>query len=95
MWQMTWSRMNISHVFGFPLWEAEVASVLRSSFGELISIFAFYGRSGTAGFTSTSGAQTLQQTELITMAHDCGLETPEYPTKNLTPSKSQIHGSVR
>ena len=34
-----WAQMDLSHIFGFPLWEKDVHDVLQPQFKELQSIF--------------------------------------------------------
>jgi hypothetical protein len=43
-----WARMDLSHLFGFPLWEKAVFSLLHRSFPELQSIFRAHSRKGAA-----------------------------------------------
>ena len=78
-WQAAWSKMDLSHVFGFPLWEKEVCVLLQRSFPELSSIFTHYAKSGSAGSGSAHAAETMQQTELTNLALDCGLATEAFP----------------
>lgn len=74
-----WKRMNLSHVFGFPVWEKAVFTLLHKSFAELTSIFTHYAKSGSAGSSSAHGALTMQQTELTNLALDCALATETFP----------------
>ena len=75
----TWGKMDLGHVYGFPLWEKEVFQLLQRSFGELVSVFSYYSKSGTAGSGSAAAAETMQQTELINLALDVGLATDTFP----------------
>jgi hypothetical protein len=77
-WLATWTKMDLSHVFGFPAWEKEVFLLLQGSFPELASIFAYYARSGSAGSGSAKSAETMQQTELQTLAIDVGLNSAKF-----------------
>jgi len=69
----TWAAMDLSHVYGFPLWEEELFGVFQRAFPELKSIFAQYAKSGSAGSGSAMSAMTMQQTELTDLALDCEL----------------------
>ena len=75
----TWGKMDLGHVYGFPLWEKEVFQLLHSSDAELLSIFTHYAKSGTAGSSSATLAMTMQQTELVDLALDVGLATQAFP----------------
>jgi len=79
MFLVMWKRMDLAHVFGFPLWEKGVFQLLHRSFGELEKIFEYYAKSGTAGSSSAGALNTMQQTELIDLALDCGLATDSFP----------------
>ena len=63
----------------FPLWEKAVFGLLHRSCGELHLIFSQYAKSGTAGSSSAHAAETMQQTELVDLALDCGLATDSFP----------------
>ena len=78
-WIETWSKMDLSHVFGFPSWEKEVYSVLEGSVSELRSIFAQYSKLGGASSGSAKAAETMQQSELINLALDCGIASEAFP----------------
>ena len=73
----TWNKMDLGHIHGFPVWEAEVFELLKSSFGELKAIFASYAGAGEG--SSAKAATTMDQTELTQLAIDCSLETAEFP----------------
>ena len=64
-----WARMDLSHVHGFPLWEQQVFLTLHKSFHEVKAVFRQYSRTGFS----------LQQTELVNLALDCGLVTSTFP----------------
>ena len=49
-----WSKVDLSHVCGFPVWEKEVFGLLSRADGELKSIFDYYAKSGTAGSASAT-----------------------------------------
>ena len=70
-----WQKMDLSHLWGFPLWEDGVFDILENSYGELNSIFQQYAKSGTAGSSSMSSLMTIQQSEFMTFALDCGIQT--------------------
>ena len=70
--------MDLTHVFGFPLWEEATFGVLQRSFGEIISIFTEYSKSGSAGSGSAKAAMTLQMSELTNIALDCELQTDKF-----------------
>ena len=74
----TWSQMDLTHVYGFPLWEKEVFELLHATFEGLRSIFDYYAKSGTAGSASAASAQTMQQTELQNLALDVGLNSAKF-----------------
>ena len=73
-----WERIDLSHLFGFPLWESEVFTVLSTNFEQLRSIFDYYAKSGTAGGASAGALLTMQQTELQTLAIDVGMTTDKF-----------------
>jgi hypothetical protein len=74
----TWAKMDLAHVFGWPLWEKAVFHLLHRSFGDVRSIFSHYAKSGSAGASALAGS-TLQQTELVNLALDCCLATEGFP----------------
>jgi hypothetical protein len=78
-----WKQMNLSHLFGFPTWEAGVFGVLESNFAELNSIFSQYAKSGTAGSSNMTSLMTIQQTEFTTFALDTGLMTDDFSTARI------------
>jgi hypothetical protein len=71
-----WAKMDLGHLFGFPLWEKAVFMLLHRSFPELQSIFVTYSKRGTA---DSGSLETMQQTELVDLALDCGLATAAFP----------------
>ena len=75
---VTWAKMDLSHVFGFPTWEEGVYSAFSKSYDEIVSIFNMYAKSGTAGASSASKAMTMQQTELQNLALDCSLSNEKF-----------------
>ena len=74
-----WAKMDLSHVFGFPMWEKDVYELLQKAHGELKSIFDHYSKAGSAGSGSATAAMTMQQTELVDVALDCGLTSETFP----------------
>ena len=68
----TWEKMDISMLYGFPLWGEDVFTALSGAFNELISIFAQYAK---ADAKSNGDASRMQQTELTDLALDCSLAT--------------------
>ena len=50
----TWSKMDVSHVAGFPVWEREVFELLLKANAELTSIFNHYAKAGSAGSGSAT-----------------------------------------
>ena len=75
---MFWGQMDLSHVYGFPLWEEGVFNLLHENFEQLRGIFDYYAKSGTAGSSSTGALLTMQQTELQTLAIDVGLNSAKF-----------------
>ena len=73
-----WEKMDLKHLFGFPLWEEAVFGALNKSFSELASIFVFYAKSGGAGSSSSSGALTMQGTELGNLCLDIDILTEKF-----------------
>ena len=71
-----WAKMDLGHLFGFPLWEKAVFMLLHRSFPELQSIFVTYSRRGTA---ESGSLETMEQTELVDLVLDCGLATKAFP----------------
>ena len=53
--------------------------LLQRSFGELSSIFTQYAKAGAAGGGSAKAGETLQQTELVSLALDCGITSEVFP----------------
>ena len=72
-----WAKMDLGHLYGFPLWEKAVFMLLHRSFPELQSIFVTYSKRDDSG--STKALETMQQTELVDLALDCGLATKAFP----------------
>ena len=79
----TWNKMDLGHIYGFPVWEEAVFELLKSNYGEMKSIFASYAMAGNAGSGSAKSATTMDQTELTQFAVDCSLETAEYPVTRI------------
>ena len=73
-----WAKMDLSHVFGFPVFEKGVFFILAAAFSELSSIFTYYAKSGSAGSASATAALTMQQTELTNLALDCQLANEQF-----------------
>ena len=73
-----WGRMDLKHVFGFPTWEEQVFTVLRTNFEAISGVFDYYAKSGTAGSASSGALLTMQQTELQTLALDVGMNTAKF-----------------
>ena len=73
-----WAKMDLSHVFGFPVWEQGVFEIFNASSEELKSIYQMYAKSGTAGSASANAALTMQQTELQNLALDCQLSSEAF-----------------
>ena len=69
--------MDLGHLYGFPLWEKAVFMLLHRSFPELHSIFVTYSKRDDSG--SATALETMQQTELVDLALDCGLATAAFP----------------
>ena len=61
--------MDLSHVFGFPLWEKAVFRLLHRAFGDINSIFAAHA----------PAAGRMPQSMLTSLARECGLETEGFP----------------
>ena len=74
----TWGKMDLSHIFGFPAWEESVFNSIASTYDELVSVFTFYAKSGTAGATSADAAMTIQSTELGNLALDIGVLSEKF-----------------
>ena len=73
-----WSKIDLSHVFGFPTFEAGVFKLFLTHFGDLASIFTYYAKSGSAGAGSANALLTMQQTELQNLAMDCQLSNEAF-----------------
>ena len=61
--------MDLSHVFGFPLWEKAVFRLLNRAFGDISSIFAAHA----------PAAGRMPQSMLTSLARECGLVTEGFP----------------
>ena len=72
-----WAKMELGQLYGFPLWEKAVFMLLHRSFPELHSIFVTYSKRDDSG--SATALETMQQTELVDLALDCGLATAAFP----------------
>ena len=72
-----WAKMDLGHLYGFPLWEKAVFTLLHRSFPELHSTFVTYSKRDDSG--SATALETMQQTELVDLALDCGLATAAFP----------------
>ena len=70
-----WAKMDLTHIFGFPLWEEQAFGHLAKCHKELKSVFAHYCKSGTAGATSADQAMTMQTTELGNLCLDIDILT--------------------
>jgi hypothetical protein len=62
------------------LWEEDVFSMMQPAFTDLLSIFTYYAYAGSAsdGSATSWSTDTLQQTELVDLALDCGLATKQF-----------------
>ena len=70
----TWEKMDLSTLFGFPVWEEDVFMALNGAFPELCSIFTQYAKADSKGSSATAATTaTMQQTELTDLALDCSL----------------------
>ena len=79
----TWGQMDLGHIYGFPVWEEAAFGIVQRSFGELVSIFTEYAKSGAAGSGSAKAAMTMQSTELTNLALDCELATDAFPMNRI------------
>ena len=73
-----WSKMDLKHIYGFPLWEENVFSQFTTHFDELKAIFTHYAKSGGAGAVSANAALTMQSTELGNMCLDIDILTEKF-----------------
>ena len=64
--------MDLSRVPGFPLWLREVFGELQAAFADITALFSHYARTGGVGISDT-----LQQSELVTLALDTGLASED------------------
>ena len=74
----TWSAMDLYHIYGFPVWEEAAFGIVQRNFGEIISIFTEYAKTGSAGSGSAKAAMTMQSSELTNLALDCDLATDAF-----------------
>ena len=77
LFMRVWAKMDLGHLYGFPLWEKAVFTLLHRSFPELHSTFVTYSKRDDSG--SATALETMQQTELVDLALDCGLATAAFP----------------
>ena len=77
-WINVYTKMDLSHAFGFPLWEKEVFEVLGANYAELKLIFQQYAKTGTAGSASAAQLFTMQKTELTNLSLDCSFANAEF-----------------
>ena len=84
LWVATWAKIDLSGLYGFPLWEEEVFKLLQEGFGELRQIYDHY-----AGVSE--GVSTLQQPELVDFVLDVGLVTDAFPMSRVLAAFDRIN----
>ena len=78
-------QLDLSGLYGFPLWEAEVHDLLHANFRELASIFRGYCKS-LGESSSDESAKTMDLEEFHDFVIDVGLETKLQTNKAATPA---------
>ena len=78
-------QLDLSGLYGFPLWEAEVHDLLHANFRELASIFRGYCKSLGEG-SSDESAKTMDLEEFHDFVIDVGLETKLHTNKAAAPA---------
>ena len=78
-------QLDLSGLYGFPLWEAEVHDLLHANFRELASIFRGYCKSLGEG-SSDESAKTMDLEEFHDFVIDVGLETKLTTNKAAEPA---------
>jgi hypothetical protein len=84
LWVKTYEKMDLWHVYGFPLWEEGVFKVLGDALSELKLIFQQYAKTGSSGSANVTQLYTMQKTELTNLSLDCGLATEDFPQSRVT-----------
>ena len=77
-WLAMYAKMDLSYIFGWPLWEKEVFEVLGKHFKDLKLIFQEYSKTGSAGSATADQLFTMQKTELNNLSLDCGLANADF-----------------
>ena len=83
-WIAVYSKMDLSHVYGFPLWEESVFSVLGQNYNELKLVFQQYAKSGSSGSATAQQLFTMQKTEFTNLSLDCGLANESFSQARVT-----------
>ena len=78
-----WQRLELSDLFYFPTWEAEVHDLLQKHFRELSLIFLAYCRS-VLGSDSAEDATEMEMAEFYDFVSECHLETREVNFDRMT-----------
>ena len=78
-----WSKMDLTSLFGFPLWEEKVFDSLYKARAELQSIFIGYAKSKDGGSKAAAAALTMSQQELTDLALDCSLSSDTFPMERV------------
>ena len=73
-WLQVWQRLELTDLYYFPLWEAEVHDLLQSHFEQLSLIFLAYCRS-VLGSDSAEDATEMEMAEFKDFVDECELET--------------------
>ena len=72
-----WAKTDLWHVFGFPMWEKEVFTLLYSSGRAQVHLRPLC-KEWLGGLGYANAAMTMQQTELVDLALDCELTSESF-----------------
>ena len=98
-WLNTWHNVNLSGLYGFPLWEREVHDALQRAFSELVSIFAHYAKATSR--SNVAASKTMDFSEFVDFCTDCKLVQPGFEVvriraifySNLSADDAVLHPS--
>ena len=97
-WMAMYAKMDLSHCFGWPLWEKEVFELLGKHYNELKLIFQQYAKTGSAGSATAEQLFSMQKTELTNLSLDCGISTADFPqarVMNVFERANEVDDSTR
>lgn len=91
-WLHIFSMLQLSMLYGFPLWEREVHDLLQAAFEELRAIFRSYCRGGRMK-EEADEALVMEMEEFHDFVTDCHLETRHYTFQEMKAHISPVESS--